>query len=101
MLRTPVIRRRPALDTSNRVPSRLADFGAKASSCEEDASFLIDAEIAIDLPRRHVLDIVAPLFALGRQEMLEEVLAERVAHQIVFLQLIERFAQIPRQFIDP
>ncbi len=58
-------------------------------------------EISIDFPRRDVLDVVVPLFTLGGHEMLEQVVAKRFPHQVVLLQLVERFAQIPRQLVDP
>src|SRR5262245_17778681 len=100
MLRIPVIRRSPHPTPSNRVPSRLGDCRTKAAGYRENASFLIDAEVSIDLPRRHVLDVIAPLFAFGRQKVLEEMIAERVAHQVVLLQLIERLVQISRELVD-
>src|SRR5258707_15378295 len=50
----------------------------------------VHPEIPIDLPRRDVLDVVEPLLALCRHEVLECVLAERVANQIAFFELVGR-----------
>jgi hypothetical protein len=43
-----------------------------------------------------VLDVIEPLLAFGGEKMLEGVLAERVADQIVLFQFVERFVEIPR-----
>src|SRR4051812_3172526 len=61
----------------------------------------VDAQIPVDFPRRHVPDVVVPLFALRRQEVFEQVLAECFAHEVVLLELIERLAQVAGQFVNP
>src|SRR5688572_14967847 len=60
----------------------------------------VRAQIAFDLPRRDVTNVAVPLGAFGGQEVLEEMWAERVAHQITLLQFIERLTQIAGQLID-
>ena len=45
-------------------------------------------------------DVVGPLLALGFEEVLEDVLAERVADEVVLLELVERLAEVRRQVVD-
>ena len=52
-------------------------------------------QVSVGLPRRHVADVVVPLLALRSEEVFEQMLAERLAHQVVFLELVERLAQVP------
>src|SRR5262245_18752985 len=100
-LRTPLIRRgstralhQIACPAESRDLVRITRVGGRRSS------FLIDAEVPIDLPRRHVLDVVEPLLPLGGDEVLEKMLAERLAHEVVLLELVERFAQVAGQVVD-
>src|SRR6478735_5721996 len=62
---------------------------------------LIDAQISIGLPWGDVADVVVPLLALGGDEVFEQMLAERVAYQVVLLELVERLVQVARQLVDP
>src|SRR5439155_22825887 len=101
MLRTPVTRRGSPPFTSNGVPAHRARNGAKTPKAPSAASFLIDAQIAIDLPRRHVPDVVVPFLALGRHEVLEEMLAQRFTHEHILLELVERLTQVARELVDP
>src|SRR6266446_4903781 len=100
MLRTPVTRRGSPSLTSNRVPTRRRVKWPKTLQRPSGASCLIDAQVSIDLPRRHMPDVVVPLFALRRHEMLEKVFAESVAHERVLFELVERFAQVPGELVD-
>src|SRR6266550_415672 len=100
MLRTPVIRRSSQANTSNRMPSNSTKCGTKTVGAAGGASCLIDAEVAIDLPRRHVLDVVAPFLAFRREKVFEQVRAECVADEVVLLQLIKCLVEIARQFVD-
>src|SRR5947199_5447760 len=59
----------------------------------------VHAEVAFGFPRRNVLDVVEPLFALRGDEMFEQVLAERVSHQVVLLELVERLVQVAGQLV--
>src|SRR5690606_9184050 len=61
----------------------------------------VRAEIAVDFPGRDVADVVEPLLPLRLDEIAEDVLAERLAHQVVLLELVERFLQISGQLVDP
>jgi len=54
----------------------------------------ISIEVALDLPGRHMSHVVAPLLALGSDEVIEDVLAQRVLHQCALFQFVERFAQV-------
>src|SRR5215210_5427039 len=57
-------------------------------------------QIPLDLPRRHVPDVVEPLLPLRFDEVLEYVLAEGLADEVVLLELVERLAQVARQLVD-
>src|SRR5262249_46754807 len=61
----------------------------------------VHSQIAVDLPGRDVLDVVEPFLALRLNEVLEEMLAERVADQFVLLELVQRFVEIPWKLVDP
>ena len=54
----------------------------------------IRIEVTLDLPGRHVSHVVAPLLTFGSDEVVEDVLAQRVAHQGALFQFVERFAQV-------
>src|SRR5438093_1511129 len=60
----------------------------------------VHRQVPLDLPRRHVPDVVVPLLALGGDEVLEQVAAKRFSDEVVLLQFVERFAQIARQLVD-
>jgi hypothetical protein len=45
----------------------------------------IHPQISVYFPRRDVLDVVEPLFTLGGHEMLEQMIAKRLSHQVVLL----------------
>src|SRR5438046_6308164 len=92
----PVDSTRPAEAVSSPVPGGLRRKQPTEAGAEIAASCLIDAEVAVDLPGRHMLDVVEPLLALGGDEVLEEMLAEELAHQRVFFQLVQRLAQVAR-----
>ena len=53
------------------------------------------------LPHGDACDVVEPLFAFRRQEVLERVLAERLADEVVLLELVERFTEVAGQLVDP
>jgi len=75
MLRIPLIRRDRFNDHQVLCPARSRANGPKAHGFRRGASFLIDAEVAFDLPRRHMFDVIKPLFPLGRHEVFEEVVS--------------------------
>ena len=52
------------------------------------------------LPRAHVLEVLEPLLALGFDHVVEDVIAERGAHQVVLLEGVQRLAQVRRQLVD-
>src|SRR3954462_6460514 len=81
-------------------PPHSRDLREKWAETVPRSSLLIDAEVPIDLPRRHVLDVIEPFLAFGGDEMLEQVLAERLADQVVFLELVERLAEVPGEIVD-
>src|SRR3954462_5976269 len=60
----------------------------------------VRGQIPLDLPRRHVLDVVEPLLALRFDEVLEWVLAEGLPDEVVLFELVERLAQVARQLVD-
>src|SRR5688500_6241084 len=57
-------------------------------------------EVPIDLPGRDLHAVLIPLLGLGLDEALEDVLAERLADDLVARQLVERLAQGARQLAD-
>src|SRR5262245_49544282 len=60
----------------------------------------VNAEVSVSLPGRDVLDVVEPLLTLGGEEVLVEVLAERLSNEVVLLELVERLAQVARELVD-
>src|SRR5688572_9432235 len=86
-----------------RVRHRAQQFSRAAKALEDTEApkrGSINAEVAVGLPARDVAAVVVPLLALRFNEVQEDVLAERVANEIVLLQFIQRFAQARRQIID-
>jgi hypothetical protein len=47
-----------------------------------------------------VADVFIPLLALGFDDVLEVVLAQRVANQVVLLEFVECVAQVGGQVVD-
>ena len=98
-IRTPVIRRDLQNPCSRCVPLRdpvnfevIPDSLFGRRHLPESTSIRI--EVTLDLPGRHMSHVVAPLLALGSDEVVEDVLAQRVLHQGAFFQFVERFAQV-------
>src|SRR4051794_28113963 len=60
----------------------------------------VAGEIAVDLPGRDVPDVVEPLLALRLDEVIEDVFAQRLPHEVVLLELVECLGQVPRQLVD-
>ena len=81
-----------------RAPSHPANFEVIPDSLfgrrHLPESSSISIEVTLDLPGRHMSHIVAPLLTLGSDEVVEDVLAQRVLHQGAFFQFVERFAQV-------
>src|SRR5438477_5693223 len=75
-------------------------FRARASSSGSRGDLSV-VQIVLNLPRRDMADVAVPLGALRGDEVVEDVLAERIAHQRASLELIKRFAEIARQLVDP
>src|SRR5690242_10481966 len=85
------------------VPAQPPNFDERFrgdSPVYESGPRLVGVEVAIDLPRRDVTDVAVPLRALRCKKVVEDVIAERLAHQVAFLELIERFGEVPRQLVD-
>src|SRR5512132_765191 len=57
-------------------------------------------EVVVQLPLRHLRDVLPPLLPLGREEVLRDVIAERRGDHVVLLQLVARLVQIVRQVVD-
>src|SRR4051794_37101022 len=57
-------------------------------------------QVALHLPRRYLLDVVEPFGALGGEEVLEQMVAEDLAHQRILFELVERLTEIAGQLID-
>src|SRR6476469_5730745 len=57
-------------------------------------------EIALELPRADLRDVVAPLLPFRFDEVRRQVLAEHAGDDVVFLELVERFVEIVRQIVD-
>src|SRR5689334_4134121 len=83
----------PSLKASSRpllirIPSVCRRFGS------------VHAEIARHLPGRDVLDVVQPLLPLGGDVVIEQVIAEHLAHEAVLFQLVQRLVEISGQLVD-
>ena len=52
-------------------------------------------EVALELPARDLHAVLVPLRALGLEEPLEDVLAERLADDLVAFELVERLPSVP------
>jgi hypothetical protein len=68
--------------------------GGQTLSWREDSAqgaASVGVEIAIGFPGRDVSDVAVPFFPFRRNEVIEDVISERLAHQVVLLELIERF----------
>src|SRR3954453_22032689 len=84
-----------------RSPGSGAGDGAGERSAPRLAEFSVPGEVPVHFPGRDVPDVVEPLLALRLDEVVEDVLAERLPYEVVLLQLVERLAQVARQLVDP
>ena len=57
-------------------------------------------QVLVDLPRVDPGDVGRPLGPLGLDEVLEDVLAERVLHDVVLLEAVERLGEVRRELVD-
>src|SRR5437016_14184955 len=64
------------------------------------ATPLVLSQVSIELPLPHLADVLLPFFALRVQIPLVDMLAQRLTDDRIFLQIIERFMQVPGKVID-
>src|SRR5687767_4925367 len=69
-----------------------AFVGDSAGLCPELRS--VHIQITVDLPRRNVAAETVPFGALGGEVVAEDVVAQRLAHELALLEFVERFAQV-------
>src|SRR5439155_19880577 len=60
---------------------RLPTVDCRLSTVDCRPSTSVHLQIPFDFPRRDVLDVVQPLFALGRDEVLEQMIAQQIPHE--------------------
>src|SRR5690606_21257685 len=60
----------------------------------------VGTQIPVDLPLRHVTDVTVPFGAFGGDEVVEDVVAERLPHQVALFEFVDRVAQIAGQLVD-
>src|SRR4029077_10030944 len=56
--------------------------------------------VALDLPRADALDVLLPFTSLGVDVPLVDVLAQRIAHDPVLLQVVEGLVEIAGEIVD-
>src|SRR5204863_5819794 len=58
------------------------------------------AQVPIEFPFADLPDILLPLLALGIEVALVDVIAQRLAHHGVLLEVVQRLVQVARQVVD-
>ena len=61
---------------------------------------LVSVQVPLNFPGRDVPDVAVPFRAFGGEEVLEDVFANGIAHEIAFREFIERLAQVAGEFTD-
>jgi hypothetical protein len=56
----------------------------------------VGVQVSVDFPVGDLTDVAVPLRALGGEEMVEDVVAERFSHQRALFEFVERLVQIAR-----
>jgi hypothetical protein len=57
-------------------------------------------QVVIELPLRHLRDVLLPLLPFCFEEVRGDVLAQRIGDDLVFLELVARLLEIVRQIVD-
>src|SRR5919106_569425 len=89
-------RRSPTRESATRASS---GSGAAARARPSDSGLVTseDGEVAVDLERCHIRSVRQPLFALVANEPLEDMLTERLGHELRTLHLRHSVMQIVRE----
>src|SRR4051812_8658781 len=93
-------RARPTPPTLDRRAYRRAVAGCHKPQAPIPKLQSVHTQVPLELPLAHLSDVLLPFFALGLDEPLVDVRAERVPNDGILLQRIERLVQVARQLVD-